>query len=124
MCAPGVTDTANCRLMTDAEVVTVDCPKRNPQAKAVCTIELRVLGIKHFGQFSRERVRQLSPGAHLPVEIFRSSTTGAEFHGQFVLRSGSPQEAMRTLKLIFPVWGVLGSISALYLYWLRRQKKQ
>jgi hypothetical protein len=122
VCAAGIIDSASCRLMTDAELVKVNCPKRKNNADDFCEVELQVSGLKRFIGFDRSLVEPLAPGTHLRVEMFRTLPTKAELGGQLVVGRGSPQEAMHSLTKALWITTGLGLIAAIYLAMVRRKK--
>lgn len=122
ICAPAVTDSSSCRLMTDAEITNINCPSRSvtPRDSEVCWLKLQVGGMQHVVGFPLVLSETLTPGARLRVELFRGGPSGAQFGGKFVPQSGSPQEAAQMLMASLGLALASVLIAAVYL-WKRKQ---
>jgi hypothetical protein len=123
-CAPGVTDSSSCRLMTDAELLQIKCPLKRPlgyRPGELCQLELQVAGGRGFLSFLPALTTGLTPGARLRVELFRGGPTGAQLGDRFVPQSNPPQGAAQILLGAMAVILASALWAARYLW--RRKKR-
>lgn len=122
-CALDVVNSSNCRRIADAEFIDADCQNDTfPHADDFCEAQFAVIGLNRFIGLDRQRVESLAPGTHVRLELFQSGPTRAEFDGQFIVRRGSPEEAVEKLKETLVASVVMAIVAAVYLFhWKRRR---
>ncbi len=116
MCAPHVADTSTCRLLTRAGYVGADCHNDAfPSADDFCEAQLIVDDTTRYIAVDRRYLATLAAAGQVHVEVFGSTTAQIEIDGRWMRERGSPEEAIRMLKVMLAVWTPLGCSAALYL---------